>query len=157
METPNLIFPKFHALGESRGDPEGSSPPSRGAAFMDGWRPHKAGRFRTSPDTGWVGSGEIQTTHEQTLPLDLAQVGAEDGREPWVIAGVAPAPQACALAVSQLIFGSHFAQSLGFPFARTSPWYLCAVLCCVFIFIPSPVYKMAVIGAANQGLSLIHI
>lgn len=37
------------------------------------------------------------------------------------------------------------------PFPKTSPWYLCAVFCCIFIFISFPVYKMAVIGAANQG------
>lgn len=55
------------------------------------------------------------------------------------------------LAGSHLSFGSHLLKNFISPFPKTSPWYLCAAFCCIFIFISFPVYKMAVIGAANQG------
>lgn len=147
-------------MGESRGHP-GFSPPcpavpraqpplaiGESTRLRRRWHLQEKGHHGTSPVIEWFSRGEIQPTTKQPLPPALPKMDA--GAFGWLPASLLHLEPTCWLALTSFL--DHvLSKASSSPFPRTSPWYLCAVFCCIFIFISFPVYKMAVIGAANQG------
>lgn len=138
------------AAGEDRGSPDVSPPrgTSESAWLPRRWHLQEKGRHRTPPVVESFSETEIQPTAKHPLPPDLPKMGAGAFASPPASLPHHETARWLSLA-SFLDRVSSRALSLPFPGPALGTSVL--FFCCIFIFISFPVYKIAVIGAANQG------